>query len=104
MRDGLAVAGGVMIRRGAMEELLLLALLGLGGAPIIRWFRRAFGSPEAVSGDSARALLRRRYAAGEITREQFEEMRQTLLRHDLAGEDRRAAGRAAAEPSQSWPR
>jgi len=66
MRDGLAVAGGVMIRRGAMEELLLLALLGLGGAPIIRWFRRAFGSPEAVSGDSARALLRRRYAAGEI--------------------------------------
>ena len=83
-----------------MEELLLLALMGLGGAPLLRWLQRAMGGPDPVaddSDDSAVALLRRRYAAGEITREQFEEMRRTL-----AGGDRGAWGEPA--PGRPpWP-
>ncbi len=37
--------------------------------------RNVFGQP---SQDSALEILRRRYAAGEITKEQFEEMKRTL--------------------------
>ena len=37
--------------------------------------RHGFGQP---SQDSALEILRRRYAAGEITKEQFEEMKRTL--------------------------
>ncbi|HET8627704.1 MAG TPA: SHOCT domain-containing protein [Thermomicrobiales bacterium] len=83
-----------------MEELLLLALLGLGGAPLLRWLQRALGGPDPVaddSEDSAVALLRRRYAAGEITREQYEEMRRTLARDD------RGAGAEPAPGQPPWP-
>lgn len=37
--------------------------------------RNVFGQP---SQDSALEILRRRYAVGEITKEQFEEMKRTL--------------------------
>ena len=37
--------------------------------------RNVFGQP---SHDSALEILRRRYAAGEITKDQFEEMKRTL--------------------------
>jgi len=37
--------------------------------------RNVFGQPGT---DNALEILRRRYAAGEITREQFEEMKRTL--------------------------
>ncbi len=36
------------------------------------------GNPESRSGDSAIEILRQRYARGELTRDQFEQMR-----HDL---------------------
>ena len=60
-----------------------LAMLAFWGALIalaIVLFRRYAGPPvdRDEPGESAREILDRRFAAGEITREQYEEMRQTL--------------------------
>ena len=57
--------------------LLFLGLLIAGIAVLVRALsgRSVFGQ---ASYDSALEILRHRYAAGEITKEQFEEMRRTL--------------------------
>ena len=58
-----------------MDELLVLLLL-VGLAPILlyrKWLRSRLGAA-----DLAVDTLRRRYASGEITREQFEEMMKVL--------------------------
>lgn len=61
-----------------------LGMLAFWGALIVGavWLVRALGTESADSprhvGDSAVDILRRRYATGEITREEYEQMRQTL--------------------------
>ncbi len=72
-----------------MDDLLLL----LFGWP---WLRRWFGGQGPAIGapeePAAGEILRRRYARGEITREQFDEMR-AVLDSNRAGDEapRRAA-------------
>lgn len=67
--------GGVGMGLGI---LVWLALLG-GIAALVVWATRQY-APRAGSGRSEDALeiLRRRYAQGEITREQFEQMKKDL--------------------------
>jgi len=60
--------------------LLVLAVPIIGG---IAWVVQALvrsgsGPASRGGGESALDILKRRYAAGEITREQFDEMRRTL--------------------------
>ena len=59
-----------------------LGMLAFWGALIalaVLLFRRYAGpAPDGEPGESVREILDRRFAAGEITREQYEEMRQTL--------------------------
>jgi uncharacterized membrane protein len=70
-----------------MEELLLwLVLLGWAPPFLRRWLRR-FGLGVGAE-DSALETLRRRYASGEITRAQFEEM-QEVLAQEASGEQAR---------------
>lgn len=60
-----------------MEELLLLLLLGalfLVGRP---WWQK-LGAPPSRAAESPIEIARRRYPAGEITREQYEEMIRAL--------------------------
>ena len=63
-----------------------LAMLAFWGAQIVgvvllvRWLASATGGPSHGPGDSALEIIKRRYAAGEITRDEFEQMRQTLER------------------------
>ena len=71
----------------ALAGLVRLAVLGALIALALKFFRRGGpgasqqGHPEGeTSAETAQEILRQRYAAGEITREQFDEMRQTLGR------------------------
>ena len=66
---GMGVAGLVMLAFwGALILGVVVLIRALGGGPGRRWHR----TPTDV--------LRRRYAAGEITREQYEEIRKELER------------------------
>ena len=62
---------------GWIMMLLFLGLLIAGIVVLVRALsgRSVFGQP---SYDGALEVLRRRYAAGEITKDQFEEMKRTL--------------------------
>jgi putative membrane protein len=62
---------------GWIMMLLFLGLLIVGIVVLVRALtgRSVFGQP---SNDSALEVLRRRYAAGEITKDQFEDMKRTL--------------------------
>lgn len=68
--------------------LLFICLLLMGWAPpFLRRWRRRFGLSLGAD-DSALDMLRRRYASGEITREQFEEMREVLTKESSEQERR----------------
>ena len=63
---------------GVLKALIWVGLIMLA----IGWFRRAsdYSAPDQPSGRdlSALEILKRRYAAGEISREQYDEMRRVL--------------------------
>jgi putative membrane protein len=67
---------------GLLVRLLFWGLLIALLVSVFRGRGRPWGGPRFYQGpryeDSADEVLRRRYAAGEISREQFEEMRQHL--------------------------
>ncbi len=64
---GMALGGLLMLAFwGALIVGLVLLVRALGGGPGHRWSRTPVD------------ILKRRYAAGEITREQYEEMRKDL--------------------------
>lgn len=66
---------GMLVSMGVFFLFWILALVGL--VLLIRWLwiqGRSFPRTE----DSALEILKRRYARGEITREEFESMRRDL--------------------------
>ncbi len=71
-----------------MDELMIWLLLFGGGLPFLRRWLGRFGFAMGTD-DSAFDTLRRRYAAGEITREQFEEMKQVLTQESSGRRERR---------------
>ncbi len=71
-----------------MEEFIIWLLLLGGGLPLLRRWLARFGFAMGAD-DSAFDTLRRRYAAGEITREQFEEMREVLTKESSGRRERR---------------
>lgn len=66
--------------------VLVLLVLVIGGAAVaVVWFARQGSTGSSAgqargsrTGDDALEVLRRRYAAGEIDREEFERMREEL--------------------------
>jgi putative membrane protein len=71
---------------GLAMALGMLAMLAFGGAVIVavvlavRAFTGPGGDGTAAREDAALDILKRGYAAGELTREQYEEMRRGLER------------------------
>ncbi len=68
---------------GLLALLAFMAAIVLGAIWLIRALGVAELGPHAATvspptGDTAMEILRRRFAAGEITREQFDQMRQVL--------------------------
>jgi putative membrane protein len=58
----------MLVFRGLIIASIIILVRALSGRNVLGHSRR----------DSALEILRRRYAAGEITREQFQEMKRTL--------------------------
>jgi putative membrane protein len=86
MRDFRYPMGGIGLGEGLLGLLCGLGLLGIGVllvAAIIRMASHSRASsepslPPARQEESAMEILRQRYARGEITREEFDLMKETL--------------------------
>ncbi len=63
---------------GWLMMLLFWILIIVGAALIIRWLVTETGSRSAAAGDTTLDILKRRYAKGEITKDQFEAMKRDL--------------------------
>ena len=63
---------------GWLMMLLFWILIIVGTALIIRWLVTETGSRSAAAGDTTLDILKRRYAKGEITKDQFEAMKRDL--------------------------
>lgn len=57
---------------GGLYMLIIFVLVVIGGIAVARWALRPGG------GENALAILKRRYAQGEITKEQFEAMKKDI--------------------------
>jgi putative membrane protein len=62
-------------------SLLFWAFIVAAVVLVIYFLTRSPKGPNSVGGGDSLEILRRRYASGEITKEQFEEMRDTLMKH-----------------------
>jgi putative membrane protein len=84
MMGGYGPPGGWSWGWGLAMGLGMLAMLAFWGALIVgvvllvRWLMTATSSPGGRSDASALEILKRRYAAGEITREEYLQLRQEL--------------------------
>jgi putative membrane protein len=83
---GPGISGGWGWGRGLAMGLGWLAMLAFWGAVIVgivllvRALTGATTGPPPRGGEDALAIARRRYASGELTREQYEQLRQDLER------------------------
>ena len=65
-----------MMGFGMLFMALFWVALIVGGVLMVKWL---IGQGGASRGDSALEILRRRYARGEINKEEFEERKHDLL-------------------------
>ncbi len=64
---------------GGLIGLLFFLLISIGTILLIVWVVRQFSHPaQTVAGSRGMEVLRERYAKGEITKEQFEQMKKDL--------------------------
>ncbi len=65
---------------GLVINVLFFLLIVIGSILLIRWFARSFRQPVSVGAASSGSLeiLKERYAKGEISQEQFKEMRKEV--------------------------
>jgi putative membrane protein len=72
----------------ALGWLGMLAFVGAIALAVV-WAVRALSSTDghSAAGETPEEVLRRRFAAGEITREEYEQMRRVLGQHSRAGDE-----------------
>ena len=72
-------AWGLAMGLGALSTLAFWGALIVGIILLVRWFAARAAHPDEQSGaDPALETLRRRYAAGEISQEEYENRRKVL--------------------------
>lgn len=69
---------GLLMALGGLSMLAFWGALIVGIVLLIRWASGPSAGQSSRSGESAVEILKRRYAAGEITGEEYEQMRKTL--------------------------
>lgn len=72
---------GMMWGLGGLTMLVFWGLLIVGVVLLIRLLDRRRTSPPAPTRESPIDIARRRYAAGELSRDEFEQMRRDLEGH-----------------------
>jgi putative membrane protein len=71
---------GLMAWFGPLMMLVFLAAVIVAIVFVIRWIAHSIkGTPESKGGESALEILKKRYARGEINKEEFEEKKKDLL-------------------------
>ena len=75
MWDGFGTMGWGWIGLGMVHMLLFWVLVILGIVVLVRWLASGQASG---TGNRALEILKERYAKGELTREQYEQMRKEL--------------------------
>lgn len=75
----MGLGGGGSMLLGWLVTLVVLAAVVVAAVAGVRWLWTTGAATHGDGGDSALALLRRRYAAGEIDREEFEAKKRDLL-------------------------
>ncbi|MBI4492622.1 MAG: SHOCT domain-containing protein [Chloroflexi bacterium] len=82
--SGGAQAGGwgwaLAMWLGVLSMLAFWGALIVGVVLLVRWLGGTAGRAEGAGTESALDILRRRYAAGELSAEEYERMRQVLER------------------------
>jgi len=71
--------GSYMWGMGWVWMALFWGLVILGIAALVRWLSGQGGGHVAPGKESPIEILKRRYASGEITKEEFEEKRRDIL-------------------------
>ena len=69
---------GLVMALGGLSMLAFWGVLIVGIVLLVRWASGPNAGPSSRPGESAIEILKRRYAAGEITGEEYEQMRKTL--------------------------
>lgn len=73
-------AWGLMMALGLLSMFAFWGALIVGIVLLVRWLTGTNDTPNGAEEDSALEALRRRYAAGEISHEEYERMRKALER------------------------
>ena len=63
-----------------MDDYFWIVIIAAGIWVLAALFPKANGSPPAERGDDALAVLKERYARGEITKEEYQSIRYELVR------------------------
>ncbi len=63
---------------GGIVSILVIVLLVAGGVLLFRWGSGTNGGSRLSGGRSAIDILKERYARGEISREEYEEMKSDI--------------------------
>ena len=78
MWNGVEGMGWGWIGLGMVHMLLFWVLVILGIAVLVRWLGGSSGASGGEAPARAMDILKARYAKGELTREQFEQMKQDI--------------------------
>ncbi len=78
MMDGSVMGGGMGI--WTLFGMIFWIVLIVGVVLLVIWFiQRAAGGGTSKTGESALEILKKRYARGEISKEEFEEKKRDIL-------------------------
>jgi putative membrane protein len=78
MWNGFNGMGWGWIGLGMVHMLLFWVLVILGIAALVRWLAEGAGRASSEMPSRAMEILKARYAKGEITREQFEQIKREI--------------------------
>lgn len=70
--------GWIMMIIGMLFWIAILALIVVGIVYLVRYMGAAGSPPRGQIGENALDVAKRRYASGEITKEQYEELKKDL--------------------------
>ena len=73
-------AWGLVMALGLLSMFAFWGAIIVGIVLLVRWLTGTNGAPKRAEEDPALEALRRRYAAGEISHEEYERMRKALER------------------------
>lgn len=76
---------GLAVGLGLLSMIAFWGAIIVGIVLLVRWLSSMGGEPRSGAQESALDILRRRFAAGELTQEQYDQMRRVLTEESPRG-------------------